>query len=256
MPNQEDIEWERKWICAPTMITKNQKLTMLQNRYQDPKSIGLLRQGKIPTNPADKQFVPNTWKLYRTRAQDVMTILKEKLNQDIHYSDFHAFGEPGRLIQPCGIIKDLELKLPSGNHNANAYEAYQLILQSQLVEAEQHEAKFASEVVNSGDLTKAQPSAACRDRVRLFSFDINAKLTKMKHVNPHKQFTSQKADSTETRCQSREKQQGQTVPNAAEVLLKYLNNDEVKQFEKPLLNCASEPACIPTPEEFHQLTND
>ena len=130
-------------------------------------------------------------------------------------------------------------------NRTNAIEGYKLILQSQLKDSERDEMKFAPEIVNSENLTEVQLIAACRDRARLFRFDTTSTIQEMKAEKPHTQFTRDKKDRTETRRQNREQQQGHTVPDAQEVLLKYFNYPEVQATERELIEMASDKTRVP-----------
>lgn len=256
LPNDADKAFERKVVCAPCLTERNKKFTMFQNRFKDQESLDLVHAGYVPKNPVDRKYFPNTWELYRDGARKMMSILGKKYKREVHYSDFYAFGEPDRFLRPYNAINDINREISNGNHKTNTLEGYKLILQAQLKESETNEMKFASEVVNSENMTEAQLNAQCRDRARLFRFDTTSVITQMSGEKPHAQFTREKKDMTENRRLNREQEQGQQVPDAQVVLQKYFNDEDVKASEKALLEMATDQNKVPSRDDMREFTNN
>ena len=53
-PDGQDKEFERLYILAPSMTTKNKKFTMAQNDLTDlrPESIQAMKEGRLPDKPS------------------------------------------------------------------------------------------------------------------------------------------------------------------------------------------------------------
>ena len=59
----------------------------------------------------------------------------EKLNREVHYQDFFAFGKT-EFIQPVNLIDEIKAMKYVGNYQSFAYSAYLLILDAQSKKAE------------------------------------------------------------------------------------------------------------------------
>ena len=174
--------------------------------------------------------------------------------KEIHYNDFLAFGED-QFIRCKNILTELN-NMSSGNLSTHAYEGYKMIMQAQLDKSrrEENEAKFKTSIQ---DWEKMEPMALklkCHEAAEAMRSEAQGLLRAMEDKNPHQQFKRRQKVMTETRRQNKEDQEGITMLNPSEVIPKYLENEEVRNLEKNLIECA-EKKRIPTDDEFKKYTN-
>ena len=254
IPNDADIEFERKFIIASALTTSNKKSYDAERKMSE-KSKEAFKEGRVQdVDKNDEKFMPNTWVLYRTGARAIMTSLTKYYEREIHYDDYLAFGEE-RFIRCKNVLTELE-DLPSGNLGAHAYEGFKLIIQAQLEESrkDKNEAKFKAEIQGWETFDPLVLKAKCHKRAEAMRREAHDLLSEMKSTKPHGQFDRKQKIQTETRARDKEQQEGFKLLDPAEVIPKYLMNEDVKSVEKHLIDCATK-KILPSDSDFKEFTN-
>ena len=144
IPDSNDKELERLHISIACMTRKNKSYVTAQNEISEA-SLAEMREGRLPTNKADRRYVPGTYKYYSYGARKMMGVLCQYHNKELHYKNFFDFGQD-TLIRPKNIVHLLNDNLSTGNEKTFAFEAYKLLLEAQMEQASLHEEMFKTEV--------------------------------------------------------------------------------------------------------------
>ena len=191
VPDCEDEEFERKFIIAPCLTTRNKKWYEAMEQMSE-ESVLAFKEGRYKdVEENDKKWIPQTHSLYRSGARAIMGALTSYYNKEIHYMDFLDFGGP-RFLVCKNVLPELE-GLVSGGLSSHAFEGYRLIIQAQLQESrkEENEAKFKHHIQDWETLERDQPQVLkvkCHKKADAMSSEVHDLLAEMAAKKLHTQF--------------------------------------------------------------------
>ena len=177
-----------------------------------------------------------TYLHYIHGAHLIVEIFSERLNREVHYEDFCAFGqEPDKFIRPVNLFDNIKGLKNVGNYQSFALTAYFLILDAQSKAADENPMAFKPLIENPKSLSEAILYDRCIQKVEeLRSCVMNVK-AEMNASKPYRLFSAAQKAITDSRKESME---GVSVPNAAEVLPIYFSHEQVQAVETEILECA------------------
>ena len=179
----------------------------------------------------------------------------EKLNREVHYQDFFAFGKT-EFIRPVNLIDEIKAMKYVGNYQSFAYSAYLLILDAQSKKAEDDPLAFKTLVDNHDSLSQPILLDRCVQKAEELRLRVVTVKGDMKSRNPYKIFSKTQSAKTMSRKRDKETLQGIALPNPAEVLPQYFSDSRVQTVEKELLQCAQNAHNVrPTKSQIVKFTN-
>ena len=257
-PDDQDKEFERVYILAPSMTSRNRKFPLAQTNLIDirPESIQAMKDGRIPAHP-DHKYVSGTWKNNLAGARNLMTLWMKDLKQEsIHYRQFFAFGKED-LLKPRNVLELLDNGLTSGNDKLFALTAYQMILTAQLEESRKAELSFSPLIENSKweGLTPVQRQDKCSKLAETFRTSVSNILTEFQLAKAQSKFRNEVKQRHDLGVALKERLLGSNVLNPAEVVPMYFQDSSVCAQTAQLIAAASDGSLIPTGKQMKQFAN-
>ena len=252
--NDNDKEFERKYIVAPCLTTINTKW-MEARVKMNKKSKEAMEAGRPEDVDRDYVgYISRTWEHYRTGARKIMTALTQYYGKEIHYNDFLAFGQP-EFIRCKNIQAEIQT-MPSGNYESWAYEGYKLIIQAQLEESRtrENELKFKTVIKDWETMDQVMLEHKCHSKAEKMRREAHDILNELKQKKPHTQAERRQKVQTETRREDVEQQEGFQVLDPSKVIPKYLADQKVQATEKELVQCGRE-SIVPDIHQMKEFTN-
>ena len=258
-PDAQDQEFERLYILAPSMTTKNSKYSMAVTDLADlrPESIQAMKEGRLPPKPDDR-YVSGTWRNNLSGARNLMTAWMKDLGpgQTLHYRQFLAFGRED-LLKPRNVLELLDDGLHTGNDKMFALTAYQMILTAQFEESRKAELSFSPRIQDAKleGLTAVQLQEKCSKLAETFRSSVTNMLTEFKNVKAQSRFRKEQANRHDAGLALKEKLLGSSVLNAAETVQTYMEDSSVIEQRDDLLAAANDSNRIPTGKEMKKFAN-
>ena len=157
-----------------------------------------------------------------------MALLEENLGRHLHYRYFFAFGSVDLITPQANILKWLDDGIDSPTVRIWMYSVYKKIISAQMTKATELKNMFRETIEGADDMSAVRLKEALEDKAIRFRNIADLVLTEMEKKGWVKKVNNEKIAMRNQNKRDAEEFSGRTLPDPAEVLPRFFNDEGVK----------------------------